>query len=89
MPALIEFVKENCLLDKEIVVAVVVDNVLIYENKMKDNLDDDINSNRYNSYTTETTLEFTKNVKEVLEVTKYNTKFELASCLILIASLTF
>jgi hypothetical protein len=29
MPALIEFVKENGLLNKEIAVAVVVDNVLI------------------------------------------------------------
>jgi hypothetical protein len=48
MPALIEFVKENCLLNKEIAVAG-ADNVLICENKMKDYLDY-VNSERYNIY---------------------------------------
>jgi predicted O-methyltransferase YrrM len=47
---------------------VVADNVLIYENEMKDYLDYVRNSGRYNSYTTETTLEFNKNVKDALEV---------------------
>ena len=35
---------------------------------MKDYLDYVRNSGRYNSYTTETTLEFNKNVKDALEV---------------------
>jgi hypothetical protein len=47
---------------------VVADNVLIYENEMRDYLDYVRNSGEYNSYTTETTLEFTKNVKDALEV---------------------
>ena len=47
---------------------VVADNVLIYENEMKDYLDYVRNSGRYNSYTTDTTLEFTKIVKDALEV---------------------
>ena len=47
---------------------VIADNVLIYENEMKDYLEYVRNSGLYNSYTTETTLEFTKNVKDALEV---------------------
>jgi predicted O-methyltransferase YrrM len=47
---------------------VIADNVLIYENEMKDYLYYVRNSGRYNSYTTNTTLEFTKNVKDALEV---------------------
>ena len=35
---------------------------------MKDYLDYVRNSGKYNSYTTETTLEFTKNVKDALEI---------------------
>jgi hypothetical protein len=35
---------------------------------MKDYLDYVRNSGRYNSYTTNTTLEFTQNVKDALEV---------------------
>jgi hypothetical protein len=42
--------------------------VLIYENEMKDYLDYVRNSGKYISRTTETSLEFTKNVKDALEV---------------------
>lgn len=63
----LKLVEESDLINKEVAV-VVADNVLIYENEMKDFLDYVRNSGRYNSYTTETTLEFTKNVKDALEV---------------------
>ena len=59
-------VEENSLLNKKSIV--VADNVLIYENEMKDYLDYVRNSGKYNSYTTDTTLEFTKIVKDALEV---------------------
>jgi len=62
----LKLVEENSLLNKKSIV--VADNVLIYENEMKDYLDYVRNSGRYNSYTTTTTLEFTKNVKDALEV---------------------
>ena len=62
----LKLVEDNNLLNKKSVV--VADNVLIYEKEMKDYLDYVRNSGRYNSYTTETTLEFTKNVKDALEV---------------------
>lgn len=62
----LKLVEENGLLNKKSVV--VADNILIYENEMKDYLDYVRNSGKYNSYTTETTLEFTKNVKDALEV---------------------
>jgi predicted O-methyltransferase YrrM len=64
----LKLVEESDLMNKEVAVVVVADNVLIYENEMKDYLDYVRNSGRYNSYTTETTLEFTKNVKDALEV---------------------
>jgi predicted O-methyltransferase YrrM len=66
----LKLVEENDLMNKEAaaVVVVIADNVLIYENEMKDYLDYVRNSGLYNSYTTETTLEFTKNVKDALEV---------------------
>lgn len=63
----LKLVEKNDLMNKEAAV-VVADNVLIYENEMRDYLDYVRNSGRYNSYTTETTLEFTKNVKDALEV---------------------
>jgi predicted O-methyltransferase YrrM len=63
----LKLVEENDLMNKEAAV-VIADNVLIYENEMKDYLDYVRNSGLYNSYTTETTLEFTKNVKDALEV---------------------
>jgi len=47
---------------------VIADNVLIYENEMKDYLDYVRHSGNYTSRTTETTLEFSKNVKDALEV---------------------
>lgn len=62
----LKLVEENGLLNKKSIV--VADNVLIYENEMKDYLDYVRNSGRYNSYTTDTTLEFTKIVKDALEV---------------------
>lgn len=62
----LRLVEENNLLNKRAVV--IADNVLIYENEMKDYLDYVRNSGKYNSRTTETTLEFSKNVKDALEV---------------------
>ena len=47
---------------------VVADNVIIYENEMQDYLEYVRNSVRYNSKSTETTLEFTKNAKDALEI---------------------
>jgi predicted O-methyltransferase YrrM len=47
---------------------VVADNVILYENEMKDYLEYVRNSGRYMSQTTETTLEFNKNVKDALEI---------------------
>lgn len=63
----LKLVEESDLMNKEVAV-VIADNVLIYENEMKDYLEYVRNSGLYNSYTTETTLEFTKNVKDALEV---------------------
>src|SRR5688500_3063680 len=61
----LKLVEKNGLLNKKSVI--VADNILIYENEMKDYLDYVRNSGKYHSYTTETTLEFTKNVKDALE----------------------
>ena len=47
---------------------VVADNVILYESEMKDYLEYVRNSGRYKSQTTETTLEFNKNVKDALEI---------------------
>jgi len=63
----LKLIEENELMNKEVAV-VIADNVLIYENEMKDYLEYVRNSGLYNSYTTETTLEFTNNVKDALEV---------------------
>jgi predicted O-methyltransferase YrrM len=62
----LQLIEKYSLLNKRAVV--VADNVLIYENEMKDYLDYVRNSGKYISRTTETTLEFTKNVKDALEV---------------------
>lgn len=62
----LQLIEKYSLLNKRAVV--VADNVLIYENEMKDYLDYVRNSGRYISRTTETSLEFTKNVKDALEV---------------------
>jgi predicted O-methyltransferase YrrM len=48
---------------------VVADNVILYESEMKDYLEYVRNSGNYQSQTTETTLEFNKNVKDALEIT--------------------
>jgi len=42
--------------------------VILYENEMKDYLEYVRNSGRYISHTTETTLEFNKNVKDAFEI---------------------
>lgn len=57
--------KNNLLCDNAVIVA---DNVLLYENEMQDYLQYVRNSGRYKSQSTETTLEFTKNIKDALEV---------------------
>lgn len=62
----LQLIEKYSLLNKRAVV--VADNVLIYENEMKDYLGYVRNSGKYISRTTETSLEFTKNVKDALEV---------------------
>jgi predicted O-methyltransferase YrrM len=62
----LQLIEKYSLLTKRAVV--VADNVLIYENEMRDYLDYVRNSGKYISRTTETSLEFTKNVKDALEV---------------------
>lgn len=62
--------EENSLLsDRAVIVA---DNVLLYENEMQDYLKYVRASGRYRSRSTQTTLEFTKNVKDALEVSVKN-----------------
>jgi predicted O-methyltransferase YrrM len=58
--------ERNDLLDDKVVV--VADNVLLYKNEMEDYLRYVRDSGKYQSQTTETTLEFTKNIKDALEV---------------------
>jgi predicted O-methyltransferase YrrM len=62
----LQLIERHSLLNKRAVV--VADNVLIYENEMKDYLDYVRNSGKYISHTTQTSLEFSKNVKDALEV---------------------
>ena len=62
----LQLVEHYGLLDKRAVI--VADNVIIFEDEMKDYLDYVRNSGKYLSHTTETSLEFTKNVKDALEV---------------------
>lgn len=62
----IQLIEKHGLLNKKAVV--VADNVLIYKNEMKDYLDYVRNSGRYISRTTQTTLEFSKHVRDALEV---------------------
>lgn len=62
----LQLIEKYSLLNKRAVI--VADNVLIYENEMKDYLDYVRNSGKYISRTTETSLEFSKNVKDALEV---------------------
>jgi predicted O-methyltransferase YrrM len=62
----LQLIEEGGLLNKKAVV--IADNVIMYENEMKDYLDYVRNSGKYISRTTKTTLEFTKNVSDALEV---------------------
>lgn len=62
----LQLIEKYSLLNKRAVI--VADNVLIYEKEMKDYLDYVRNSGKYISRTTETSLEFSKNVKDALEV---------------------
>jgi len=62
----LQLIEKYSLLNKSAVI--VADNVLIYENEMKDYLDYVRNSGKYISRTTETSLEFSKNIKDALEV---------------------
>jgi predicted O-methyltransferase YrrM len=57
--------EKNLLKEESIVVA---DNVILYESEMRDYLEYVRNSGEYRSQTTETTLEFNKNVKDALEI---------------------
>ena len=62
--------EKNSILSDNVVV--VADNVLLYENEMQDYLHYVRCSGVYKSQSTETTLEFTKNVKDALEVSVRN-----------------
>ena len=62
----LKLIEEKNLMKQESVV--VADNVILYENEMKNYLEYVRNSGRYMSHTTETTLEFNKNVKDALEI---------------------
>jgi predicted O-methyltransferase YrrM len=66
----LKLAEENNLLRDRVVV--VADNVLLYANEMQDYLQYVRTSGRYKSQSTETTLEFTKNVKDALEVSVRN-----------------
>ncbi|HZD34727.1 MAG TPA: class I SAM-dependent methyltransferase [Nitrososphaeraceae archaeon] len=61
--------ENNLLSDRAVIVA---DNVLLYENEMQDYLKYVRASGRYRSQSSQTTLEFTKNVKDALEVSVRN-----------------
>lgn len=62
----LKLIEDNNLMKENSVV--VADNVILYENEMKDYLEYVRNSGRYVSQTTETTLEFNKNVNDALEI---------------------
>jgi predicted O-methyltransferase YrrM len=62
----LQLVEQYSLLEKRAVI--VADNVILFEDEMKDYLDYVRNSGKYLSHTTETSLEFTKNVTDALEV---------------------
>jgi predicted O-methyltransferase YrrM len=57
--------QKNLMKEESIVVA---DNVILYENEMRDYLEYVRNSGKYRSQTIETNLEFTKKVKDALEI---------------------
>jgi predicted O-methyltransferase YrrM len=62
----LRLLEEKHLMKKDSVV--LADNVILFENEMKDYLEYVRSSDRYKSQTTETTLEFNKNVKDALEI---------------------
>ena len=62
----LQLVEQHGLLEKRAVL--VADNVILFEDEMKDYLDYVRNSGKYLSHTTETSLEFTKNVTDALEI---------------------
>ena len=62
----LQLIEQYGLLNKRAVV--VADNVIMYEDEMKDYLDYVRNSGNYMSRTTKTTLEFNKEIKDALEV---------------------
>ena len=68
----LRLLEEKHLMKKDSVV--VADNVILFENEMKDYLEYVRSSDRYKSQTTETTLEFNKNVKDALEISVRSAK---------------
>ena len=62
----LQLIEQYGLLNKRAVV--VADNVIMYEDEMKDYLDYVRNSSNYISRTTKTTLEFNKKIKDALEM---------------------
>jgi predicted O-methyltransferase YrrM len=66
----LKLAEENNLLNDKVVI--VADNVLLYENEMQDYLEYVRASGKYRSQSTRTTLEFTKNVDDALEVSIRN-----------------
>jgi len=62
----LQLVEQYGLLEKRAVI--VADNVILFEDEMKDYLDYVRDSGKYLSHTTQTSLEFTKNVTDALEV---------------------
>lgn len=66
----LKLAEENNLLNNKVVI--VADNVLLYENEMQDYLEYVRASGKYRSQSTRTTLEFTKNVDDALEVSIRN-----------------
>jgi predicted O-methyltransferase YrrM len=62
----LRLLEEKNLMRKDSIV--MADNVILYENEMRDYLGYVRSSGRYKSHTTETTLEFNKNVKDALEI---------------------
>ena len=68
----LRLLEEKHLMQKDSVV--VADNVILFENEMKDYLEYVRSSDRYKSQTTETTLEFNKNVKDALEISLRSAK---------------
>ena len=62
----LQLVEQYGLLEKRAVI--VADNVILFEDEMKDYLDYVRDSGKYLSHTTETSLEFTNNVTDAFEV---------------------